>query len=138
MPAVHKNKTFTTLLALLLGGAGIHHFYLHGARARFGWLHAAAVPASALIWLTAPQQDSFFQAAPLLVSYIVGFIETLVIGLTSDEKWDAAHNGASGRQSDSGWMLAVLLVSTMMIGTVTLIGSIARMFDLLYTGGAYG
>ena len=36
------------------------------------------------------------------------------------------------------FILAVLLVTTMVVGSVTLIGTIARVFDLLYTGGAYG
>ncbi|MDB5798683.1 MAG: hypothetical protein JWP36_2585, partial [Paucimonas sp.] len=34
MPA-HKNKTFATLLAMLVGGLGIHRFYLHGLRERW-------------------------------------------------------------------------------------------------------
>jgi len=32
----------------------------------------------------------------------------------------------------------VLLVLTMLVGTVFLVGTIARLFDILYTGGAYG
>jgi hypothetical protein len=75
---------------------------------------------------------------PLLVSCCVGFIEALVIGLTPDEKWDAAYNAGSGKQSDSGWPVVVLLVATMVIGATVVIGTISRLFDLLYTGGAYG
>jgi hypothetical protein len=32
----------------------------------------------------------------------------------------------------------VLLIATMLVGTTMLIGTMSRLFDLLYTGGAYG
>jgi hypothetical protein len=32
----------------------------------------------------------------------------------------------------------LLLVATLMVGATTLIGTIARLFDLLYTGGSFG
>ncbi len=70
------------------------------------------------------------------MSCCAGFIETLVIGLTPDEKWDTQNGNA--RASDSRWPLALLLVATMLVGTTVLIGTMSRLFDLLYTGGAYG
>ena len=75
---------------------------------------------------------------PLLVSYIAGFIEGLVIGLTPDEAWDAQHNKGSGKTSGSNWMLALVLVLILGVGAIVLIGTIARVFDLLYTGGSFG
>ena len=56
----------------------------------------------------------------------------------ADDKWDARYNAASGRLSDTGWPLAVVLVATLMLGAGVLIATMARLFDLLYTGGAYG
>jgi hypothetical protein len=32
----------------------------------------------------------------------------------------------------------LLVVVTMLVGTTSLIATISRLFDLLYTGGAYG
>ena len=116
MTAPHKNKTLATLLAFLLGGLGMHRFYLHGIKDIWAWVHVLLFP----------------------FSVYAGFIEALVIGLTPDEKWDATHNPASGRRSESRWPLAVLLVLTLGIGAVVVIGTIARLFDLLYTGGSYG
>ncbi|SNT01206.1 TM2 domain-containing protein [Noviherbaspirillum humi] len=116
MTATHKNKTFATLLAFILGGIGAHRFYLYGRRDRWAWLHVLLFP----------------------LSIFAGFIEALVIGLTQDEPWDARHNANSGRQSHSGWPLAVLLVLTLGVGATALIATLARIFDLLYTGGAYG
>jgi TM2 domain-containing membrane protein YozV len=138
MAARHKNKTLCTLLAFALGGVGIHRLYLHGPRDSWLWLHLATAPLTALLWLAAPHRPWLFVASPLVISYLAGFLETLVIGLTPDDKWDAAYNAGSGRQSDSGWPLALLLVLTLGTGAVALIAAIARTFDLLITGGSYG
>ena len=134
----HKNKTFAALLALLLGGTGAHRFYLRGMRDKWALLHLVSVPATALVMTQAPGADIFFQLLPLSVSYLAGFLEALVIGLMSDEKFDERFNAASGGRSNARWPLAIILVVTMLVGTTTLIATISRLFDLLYTGGAYG
>jgi TM2 domain-containing membrane protein YozV len=138
MSKQHKNKTFATFLALVLGGFGAHRFYLRGSLDKIGLLHVCSIPVAGLVYGLAPEANVFFKVLPLVVSYIAGFIEALVLGLTPDEKFDAAYNAGSGKASASRWILAVLLVTTMMVGAVAVIGTIARLFDLLYTGGAYG
>ena len=134
----HKNKTLATLLAFTLGGAGLHRFYLRGLADRWGWLHAAALPACGIVMSAAPAAAWYFWYLPLSLSMLAGFLEALVLGLMPDEKWDAVYNPASGRQSDSRWPLAVIIVATVMVGAGMLIATMARMSDLLYTGGAYG
>ncbi|WP_420476552.1 NINE protein [Noviherbaspirillum sp. ST9] len=116
MTTPHKNKTLATFLAAIFGGLGFHRFYLYGKKDVWAWVHALLFP----------------------VSIFPAFIEALVIGLTPDEKWDAIHNKGSGRKSDSGWILVVLLVLTFGGGAIAIIAAIARTFDLLFTGGAYG
>lgn len=116
MPTPHKNKTFATLLATVLGGLGAHRFYLYGPRDVWAWVHVVTFP----------------------LSVFAGFIGALVIGLTPDEKWDARQNANSGRLSDSGWPVVVLVVLTFALGSTALIATIARGFDLFFTGGAFG
>lgn len=137
MAVAHKNKTFATLLALLLGGLGVHRFYLKGGADRLGLLHLCALPLTGILW-GAVKPHPFYVLLPLLLSYIAGFVEGLVIGLTPDEAWDAQVNKGSGKTSRSNWVLPLLLVLILGIGAIVLIGTIARVFDLLYTGGAYG
>ena len=137
MAAAHKNKTVATLLALLLGGFGIHRFYLKPGADRIGLLHLCCLPVTGILH-GAVKPHPFYIVLPLLVSYIAGFVEALVIGLTPDEKWDAQYNAHSGRQSRSNWVLVLLLVITMLVATTVLIGTIARLSDVMYTGGAYG
>jgi hypothetical protein len=138
MAAQHKNKTLATFLALVLGGVGVHRFYLKGSVDRLGLLHLCSVPLTGLVYAGAHGANPFYVMLPLLVSYIAAFIEALVIGLKPDEKWDAAYNAGTGARSQSHWVLAVLLVATMLVGATVVIATMARLFDLLYTGGAYG
>jgi hypothetical protein len=135
---MHKNKTLATLLALLFGAVGLHRFYLYGRRDAWGWLHFATLPLSALLMLSQPGAQRLFTAAPLAISALIACVEALVIGLMPDEKWDALHNPQSPGSSKSGWLLILLLVLGLGAGATGLIAMIARTFDLLFTGGAYG
>lgn len=134
----HKNKTFTTFLAAVFGSIGVHRFYLYGRKDWFGWLHLATLPISALAILTFSNFHALFVGMLFVLSILCGFLEALVIGLTPDEKWDAKHNPASGKKSESHWILALILVLTVGIGAMSVIALLARSFDLLFTGGAYG
>lgn len=139
MTSNHKNKTLTTFLATVFGSIGLHRFYLKGFSDIWGWLHFASLPISLLAyWLWSKDQQAAFLFGPLIVSGLIAFLESLIIGLTPDEKWDAKYNADSGRQSDSSWFVVLLVVLTLGIGAIGLIGAIARTFDLMYTGGAYG
>ena len=138
MTASHKNKTFAALLALLFGGAGLHRFYLHGMRDRWGWLHAAALLLSGGLLAQDPSRALLVNTAPLVLSVLAACIETFVIGLMADEKWDARYNATSGQQSDTSWMVAVLMVINLGYGATLMMIALARSFDLLLTGGSYG
>jgi TM2 domain-containing membrane protein YozV len=138
MAKQHKSKTLATFLALTLGGFGAHRFYLRGSADRLGLLHLCSIPIAGLVYGLGHAPNRFWVLLPIFISYIAGFIEGLVIGLTPDDKWDARHNPASGQSSHSNWLIAVLLVATLMVGATALIATISRLFDLLYTGGAFG
>lgn len=138
MSVLHKNKAFAALLATVAGGLGLHRFYLRGLADKWGWLHAASLLGVAAVFAIWPKADPYFLLLPLILSILVGQLEALVLGLMSDEKWDAAFNAGSGKHSESRWPLAFVLVAALMLGAFGLIAAIARLFDLLYTGGIYG
>jgi hypothetical protein len=137
-PVKHKNKTLATLIAAVLGGIGMHRFYLYGPRDRFGWLHILSIPLSLALMAANPGTPQLFSALPFVLSVLCGCLEALVIGLTPDDKWDLRHNAGSGKPSESHWILAVIIVLTVGLGAMGLIALIARSFDLLFTGGAFG
>ena len=134
----HKNKTLATLLALLFGSIGLHRFYLYGRRDLWGWVHLATLPLSGMFILGYPEAPSIFSGGPFILSVLAAALETLVIGVTPDDKWDARHNPDSGRTSDTGWPVPLMLVVALACGATALIAAIARTFDILLTGGAYG
>lgn len=134
----HRNKTLATFLSSVFGSIGLHRFYLYGKKDLWAWVHLLSLPLSGIAVALLPNQPALLTFSPLLVSGLSGFIEALVIGLTPDDKWDVQHNPESGRQSQSSWVLAVILVLTLAVGALGLIAAIARFFDLYFTGGAYG
>jgi hypothetical protein len=137
-PVTHKNKTMATLLALLLGSVGVHRFYLHGITDCWGWLHAVSLPLSAMLLLSNPELPLLVNTLPLVISLLRASIETFVLGLMPDEKWDARYNPASGITSDSRWPIALMMVVNLFCGATLLLAVLARGFDLMLTGGAYG
>lgn len=138
MTSSHTNKTVSTLLASLFGGIGMHRFYMYGRKDWFGWLHLATLPLSALAVFLFSNTQPLFAGMLFILSILCGFVEALVIGLTPDEKWDTGHNPASGKTSESHWILAVILIATLGVGAMSVIALLARSFDLLFTGGAFG
>lgn len=135
----HKNKTLSTLLAILFGGVGAHRFYLYDKKDVWAWL---SVLAFALLYLATaarlPQAVFITFLTLVAISFFAGLIAALAIGLTPDEKWDRQHNPASGRTSNSGWTVILLVIITFALGSTALIAAIARSFDLYLTGGAFG
>lgn len=138
MALAHKNKAFATFLASVFGGLGAHRFYLFGKNDFWGWAHFVTLPISALAYYFGAGRPLLVLGAFFILSMLSGFLEALVIGVTPDDKWDARHNPDSGKQSDSGWPVALLLVMTMGAGATAAIATLARAFDLFFTGGAYG
>ncbi|HEY4318687.1 MAG TPA: NINE protein [Herbaspirillum sp.] len=138
MSTPHKNKTLATFLAAFFGAVGAHRFYLHGLRDRLGWAHIATLPISLLAMTAWPDQQRLFTWLLFLISALAGMVEALALGLVPDEKWDARYNSQSGKSSDSGWIVVLLLIFSLTVGATGIIAAMARTFDLLYTGGAYG
>lgn len=134
----HKNKTLTVLICLLFGSLGAHRFYLYGKRDNLAWLHFMSLPVSLLISKLYFNLNFFITFGPWMLSFLISILMCLVLGLKSDEHWDAQFNRHSGTQSASSWPLAILLVFSVGLGAISLLFVMARGFDLLYTGGAYG
>lgn len=134
------NKTVATLLTTLTGFLGLHRFYMYGRRDFWGWVYLAG---SVLYFFLVvghmpetPFANNYFALFPLPI--YVSVIESLVIGLTPDEKWDAKHNPHVLIPAQSAWPLAVILILTLFCGYTAFVTSIARASDLLYTSGSFG
>lgn len=133
-----KSKLLATLLACVFGWLGAHRFYLAGARDRWGWLHFASLPATFFYSKLFFNLPLFITASPLIISALVAVLETFVLGLMPDDKWDQKYNSDVEQKNDTKWPIALILVFNLAAGATGLIAVLARGFDLLYTGGAYG
>jgi TM2 domain-containing membrane protein YozV len=138
MNNLHKNKTFAAALALITGGAGLHRFYLYGAKDRWAWLHVLLCVVTVGLMLAYPDRLLLLNTLPLIFSVLIACIATFMIGLMPDEKWDALHNPESDQPSNSSWVIAVLMVSNLAYSTTLLLITMARAFDIILTGGSYG
>jgi hypothetical protein len=116
-------------LALLLGAAGLHRIYLHGAADRLAWAH---VPVTVLGLVGAERMSTLGQddrlawvLVPLLgLMLSQAALFAILYALTPDERWDARHNpGLPGRSTRWGAVLAA--VAALMVGGVVFIGTIA-------------
>ncbi len=130
MTKTFKSKTRAATLALLFGVVGAHRFYLRGWRDVLGWLHLPLFAAG--VWGVARfvdfgENDVIAEIALPLLGLIVGvaLFQALLIGLTSDARWDARWNVGSGRYSSSGWGAVLVVVFALLIGTAALMGALA-------------
>lgn len=124
-----KHKAIATWLALLVGVFGLHRFYLHGLKDRWGW----AFPLPTLLGLAGLQrmenlgQDDriAWVLIPLLgISLVAALLGGIIYGLTPDERWNERFNG--GRAvSLGGWPAVIGVVACVFIGGTTLMATIA-------------
>lgn len=129
MSAAVKHKAVAVWLALLVGVFGLHRFYLHGLKDRWGWLF----PLPTLLGLVGVQrmnqlgQDDrlAWLLIPLLgLSLVAALLGGIVYGLTPDERWNARFNG--GRPAPaSGWVAIIGVVLCVLLGGTTLMATIA-------------
>lgn len=123
-----RSKTVATWLALVGGSFGLHRFYLHGLRDVWGWLITlpSLVGAYGIHRMRELGQDDrlAWVLIPLLGFALAASMLTAVIyGLRSDEKWNLQFSPSSPRTS--GWLAIVGVAFALLIGTGTLMATIA-------------
>lgn len=127
-----RQKTIAGLLAFFLGWAGAHWWYLGR---RHGWLP--------LVFSLIVLGVAFARPEPLgdqipyylfLIPLSAGFIESVVLCLRSDEKFDARYNAGQARRSNNGWNAAILASLFLFFGMGTFMGHVV-MFSLAMVEG---
>lgn len=136
----HKNKTLACVLAIAAGWAGAHRFYLYGFKDKAAWVYPIVSLIYVFVALVAQRTDSMGALIFVLlpVPIFVALLEALVQGLTDDRVWDQRHNPQSSQVTQSRWPLITLLSVSFALGFTALVAGMARITDLLYTGGAFG
>jgi hypothetical protein len=128
-----KNKTLAVWLCLLGGPLGLHRFYLRGLGDALGWL--LPIPtALGLYGIERIQRYGIDDRMSWVLVPLVGFtiaacaLNAIVYGLMSPEEWNSKFNRLVPSPSSAGtsnWLTIGALVAALMIGSTSLIASIA-------------
>ena len=131
-----KNKTIATWLAFVFGQLGMHRFYLYGFRDMTAWLHPLM---AAIGWYGIHRVRSLGQDDKLawLLVPVLGFllaataITAIYYGLSSLEKWNAAHNPQqpAALAGQTNWLVIGAVVFSVLMGATALMSSIAFSFQ---------
>ena len=127
-PKQPRSKMLATWLAILGGSLGLHRFYLHGVRDRWGWLYplptlAGAYGAWRMRELGVDDRLGGVLVPLLGATLAAAMLSAIVYGLTDDERWADRH-GRPGAPQRAGWptiagvVLAVALGATVTMATI--------------------
>ncbi|NYT65194.1 hypothetical protein H0A58_04335 [Alcaligenaceae bacterium] len=116
----HRNKVVVAWLASLLGGLGIHWWYMGR---RHAWI-VTTFSLCMLAWIPFfPEWWNNPAIFLLMIPITDGVIESLVFALMPDEKFDARYNPHSNQKTATGWNAVIAaIVSTFLGGTVLIFG----------------
>jgi hypothetical protein len=116
-----RSKVTAALLACFLGWLGAHWWYLGRRHAWLVGAYAVACLACTGLFPVRYDNPAFFL---LFIPMIEGFIESVVLCLRSDEKFDKSYNPGMGNPSRTG--VGPVLVAI----AATLIGAVCSMFGI--------
>ena len=124
-----RSRAVATWLALVGGSLGVHRFYLHGIADVVGWLHPwPTLLGTYGFWRMREfgVDDARGSKLVLLLGAMVALamLQTIVLGLTSDERWSARHGPAPAR-SAPGWPTYVAVALALAIGAGAAMATIA-------------
>ena len=94
-PAVHKHKFLAAALAFLVGGLGLHRYYL---ASRHWWIYPAWLVAGMVLFTWVGSKATTWILVFALAPVWTGFVEAMAFGVLADEKWDAKFNASSAQR----------------------------------------
>ncbi|MEF7613931.1 NINE protein [Aquincola sp. MAHUQ-54] len=125
----YKSKTLATWIAFLAGSLGLHRFYLHGWKDRFGWFYW--VPTFlGLHGLQRVQDHGLDDQVSWLLIPLLGLmvaqamLAAILYGLTPDERWDARHNPGQPVHP-TRWAPVLGVIAALLVGAGVLMATIA-------------
>jgi TM2 domain-containing membrane protein YozV len=127
---VPRTKVRAGLLALFLGWMGAHWWYLGRRGAALVTLFAVACLAATRwfpVWYDNP---AFFL---LFIPMIEGFIESAILCLRSDEKFNRAYNPGRSSPAHGGWGPVLVALTALLVGSVCAMFAIAMVVVYVWT-----
>ena len=125
-----RSKVLAGLLAFYGGWFGAHWFYLGRPKP---W----ALGLLAIVLLAIASQADVWWDTPaiflLFIPALIGFIEAIVLCLTSDERFDARYNPGYVRTQPTGWGPVIVAATGLLLGTVLMLFGIAHVVLHIWT-----
>lgn len=131
--AEYRSKTLAAWLGLVGGPLGLHRFYLGGLGDLWAWLYP--LPTILGVWglhrMDQLGQDDHLAwvLMPLLgLAFATAMLQTILIGLTPDDRWHARHNPALAGREDApaaGWPAVIAVILALVLGAAVLMATIA-------------
>ena len=128
-----KNKTIAVWLSLLGGPLGLHRFYLRGWGDALGWM--LPIPtALGLYGIERIKRFGIDDRISWVLAPVLGFtiaacaLTAIVYGLMGPEEWNSKFNRLAPTAPSAGtsnWLTIGALVAALMIGSTSLIASLA-------------
>lgn len=110
-----RHKTLAAILAFFLGWAGAHWWYL-GRRMPWLPLLFSGVVLGLAAWRDTPLTSQLGTYYLFLIPLVAGFVESLVLCLMEDRRFDARYNPGQSRQSRNGWGAVILAIVFLLAG----------------------
>ncbi len=120
-----RHKSIAALLSFFLGWAGAHWWYLGR---RLPWLPLVAT--LTILLVASLRTTPFYSQITyylVLVPIMAGVIESWVLCLMSDERFDARYNSGHSRRSKTGWGPVLLAMFFLLAGTGFLMGHVVML-----------
>jgi len=127
----YRTKIAAGLLALSLGWAGAHRWYLGHRRAWLITTAAWVLLAASQIFFASPWDNPAFLALFILAA--AGFIDGLRLCLMADEDFNNRYNPGLPPRTHMGWSVVLIAVATLLIGAVVTLMGIAMTTIYVWT-----
>ena len=134
MKNTFKSKLVVCLLSLFLPGTGLHWLYLKGKSSPWFYLQLIALLLGVWGWfeLAYTEKESllgWLAVALGEVSLLTSWLCTLVFGLRLDDRFDAQFNAGQTKKNQSGWLIIICMIITLLVGAFVLMSGLAIAFE---------
>lgn len=135
--SAHKSKLLFCVLSTFLPGTGLNCLYLKGLKSPWFYLQLIGGLMGILGWIALAnhQMISTFGWIGVtlgFISLLASWLTSITYGLRPDAKWDAQFNPHSGKVNQSGWLVIVCVIISLMLGAFVLMAGLAVAFEQFF------
>ena len=134
MKNTFKSKLVVCLLSLFFPGTGLHWLYLKGKSSPWFYLQLIALLLGVWGWFERVHTEKesllgWLAVALGEVSLLTSWLCTLVFGLRLDDRFDAQFNAGQTKKNQSGWLIIICMIITLLVGAFVLMSGLAIAFE---------